>query len=122
MTEEELNTAVKAVEDFTLKYEDKWKNMSNVRKPEEKKSFMSSIEEFEADFARLIDLKKQFPDSTPLVLALGIASEVIFKYSGQACLACGKKDGLSLIGVTGDNVAELGKLHIAAEEAKGKKK
>jgi len=118
MTEQELNVAVKKVEDFTLKYEGIWEKMSNVRKAEEKKSFMVSTEEFQNDFHDILAVKEEFKDSTPVILALGLASDAIFKYSGQACLAVGRKDGLAQIGIVKDDVAELGKLHIAAEEAK----
>ena len=118
MTEEQLNAAVKEIEEFTLKYEDIWKKMSNVRKPEEKASFMVSKEEFVGDFNKIVNIRRENEDSKPILIAGGIAAGIIFKYSGQACLAAGTKDGLAQIGIDGENVAELGKFYLQAEEAK----
>ena len=118
MTEEQLNAAVSEFEAFTNKYESIWKKMSEVRKPEEKASFMVSKEEFISDFSKLVNLRNDNENEQNLLLAGGLAASIIFKYSGQACLAAGTKDGLAEIGIEGDNVAELGKFYLQSEEAK----
>lgn len=118
MTEEQIAVSVKEIEDFIQKYEDIWQKMSSVRKPEEKAGFMVSKEEFLSDFTRLLNIKSEAEDVKDILLALGNATAIIFKYSGQSCLAKGTKDGLTQIGITGENVAELGKLYLQSEEAK----
>lgn len=118
MTEEQITQSVKEIDDFVVKYQDIWQKMSNVRKPEEKASFMVSKEELRSDFSKLVSLKKDSEDAKDVLIALGNASSIIFKYSGQACLASGTKDGLNQIGIEGDDVAELGKFYLQAEEAK----
>ncbi|MDO5331687.1 MAG: hypothetical protein Q4E99_03320 [Bacillota bacterium] len=118
MTQEQITQSVKEIEDFVAKYEDIWQKMSNVRKPEEKASYMVSKEEFIGDFVKLVGINKDADNAKDVLLALGNAAAIIFKYSGQACLATGTKDGLTQIGIEEEYVADLGKFYLQSEEAK----
>lgn len=121
MDEKDLNEAINQIEAFALKYTKIWEQMSGVRGAQDKACFMVSAEEITKDFHELLEVKKEFDGDDSVAIALGLAADALFKYSGQACLATGKKDGLTAIGIVDDDVAELGRLHLAAEKVQENK-